>query len=344
MIFPGCCWDGTSSSVPCRPASVRSVPPARSVPSGSAIRAAQMLSRPNRVRYQGAPPPANASRGSRYAPSAARRGRPGRPRPSGPAAGRRPGRRRRRDAAGGRPDDPAGVGDLDLPRELQHGSRPIVAVQDTAAPCPPGPSSAPGARTAVATRSATPDRAAVDEPRGDRGARVTLLHHVHRDVVGREGELHPYRHGSRGRGASRNRSCTRPGATRREPVQPHRRVRAGVAQTAQQTGEAGGVRAGACVRDRLGLLAVHRQHRGRQGAHVGVQDALGAGAPQLAVGARGDHGGSAQDEHEVVQRRLEGAGRCRVARTSVLIALLRLGRLGRPHLDRSGSGGQASTT
>ena len=64
-ILPGSSAASTSSRVPWRRASARSVPRARSVPNGRVIRAAQIESRPNRVRYQGEPAAAKTSVGSR---------------------------------------------------------------------------------------------------------------------------------------------------------------------------------------------------------------------------------------------------------------------------------------
>jgi hypothetical protein len=55
MIFPGASAERSSTVVPWRRARVCSVPAANLVPSGNIIRAAQMLSRPNRVRNQGTP-------------------------------------------------------------------------------------------------------------------------------------------------------------------------------------------------------------------------------------------------------------------------------------------------
>ena len=63
MIFPGSSSETGSSSVPCSRASVRRVPRASAVPSGRSIRAAQMLSRPNRVKNQGAPAARKTSSG-----------------------------------------------------------------------------------------------------------------------------------------------------------------------------------------------------------------------------------------------------------------------------------------
>ncbi len=306
-----------------------------------------MLSRPNRVRYQGAPGAGERVVGEAGAhhPQRVEVGQGGLD-PAGqpPVVGPDRRRRRERRRRGRRPDHATGVGHLDLPRELHHRSR--------ADRRGPGRHGSPAAAAELGTGRpddggdavGLPPQHPVDEPRGDGGARVTLLDQVHRDVVGREGELHPYRHGSRGRGGEQEPLVHPTRRHRPEPVQPHRRVRDGVAEMAQETGEARGARSGAGARDRLRLLAVHRQHRGRQGAHVGVQEALGAGAPQLAVGARGHHGGGAQAQHEVVQRGLEGRpvqGRADVlAHFSVPPA----GASRRPHLDRCASGGQAPTT
>ncbi len=62
-ILPGCSSVLGSSVRPCRRASVRSVPAARSVPNGSVREAAQTESRPNSVRYHGVPAAAKASPG-----------------------------------------------------------------------------------------------------------------------------------------------------------------------------------------------------------------------------------------------------------------------------------------
>ena len=63
MILPGSSPDASSSWVPWRRASVRSVPSATPVPSGNIIRAAQMLSRPNSVRNHGTPAAMNTPSG-----------------------------------------------------------------------------------------------------------------------------------------------------------------------------------------------------------------------------------------------------------------------------------------
>ncbi len=85
MILPGSSPEASSSCVPWRRASVRSVPSAKPVPSGSIIRAAQMLSRPNRVRNHGTPAAMKASLGPWTA-------RPGVETPGRRGPGRRGGR------------------------------------------------------------------------------------------------------------------------------------------------------------------------------------------------------------------------------------------------------------
>ena len=64
-IFPGSSPVTGSSAVPCRAASVSSVPAASSGPSGSSIRAAHKESRPNKVRYHGEPAARKVSSGAR---------------------------------------------------------------------------------------------------------------------------------------------------------------------------------------------------------------------------------------------------------------------------------------
>ncbi len=63
MILPGCSAVVTSTRVPCRAASTRSVPAAVRVSMGRRKRAVQMASRPNRVKNQGAPAAMNSSSG-----------------------------------------------------------------------------------------------------------------------------------------------------------------------------------------------------------------------------------------------------------------------------------------
>ena len=62
-ILPGCSSVVGSTATPCIAASVRRVPAASSVPSGSVIRAAHSESRPKSVRYQGDPAARNSSSG-----------------------------------------------------------------------------------------------------------------------------------------------------------------------------------------------------------------------------------------------------------------------------------------
>ncbi len=125
-ILPGASPVSRSTAVPWCAASTRSVPSAMSVPSGSSIRAAHRLSRPNSVRYHGTPGAEEGVAGAGGQPQTQRlevvEGTFGQPRDPAVVGGHRrtrPLHRRRRLAdQGGR------VGDPQLPG---HGDRGAAA-------------------------------------------------------------------------------------------------------------------------------------------------------------------------------------------------------------------------
>lgn len=90
-----------------------------------------------------------------------------------------------------------------------------------------------------------------------------------------------------------------------DPVDPHGRVGAGVAEPAGEGDEPGAVRAVRSVADRLRFPAVDPELGLAEHPGVGVEDPLYAGGSQLAVRVGQRAGRSQDDSHEFVQQRLQ---------------------------------------